>query len=94
MDLRFEWDEAKADANLHKHGIGFEEAQTVFHDPRAITIFDDLHSGDEDRFVDIGLSTYGRLLVVVYTERSERIRIISSREATSVERQQYEQPHD
>ena len=90
MDLRFEWDEAKAAANLDKHGISFEEAQTVFGDPNTITLFDDQHSNVEDRFVDIGMSANGRILVVVYTENEARIRIISCRRATPKERRQYE----
>jgi len=93
MDLRFEWDEAKAAANLDKHGISFEEAQTVFGDPNTITLFDDQHSNVEDRFVDIGMSANGRILVVVYTENEARIRIISCRRATPKERRQYEQRH-
>ena len=90
MDLQFEWDEAKAVANERKHGISFEEAITVFGDLRAITIFDVEHSKAEDRFINLGLSTSGRVLVVVYTERSLCIRIISCRRATSTERRQYE----
>jgi uncharacterized DUF497 family protein len=91
MDLQFEWDEAKAAANLHKHGVSFEEAITIFSGPNTITIFDVEHSGVEDRFIDIGLSASGRVLVVVYTERGPRIRIISCRKATPAERRQYEQ---
>jgi uncharacterized DUF497 family protein len=68
MDLRFEWDEAKAAANLEKHGVSFDEAQTVFGDPHTVTIFDDQHSDSEDRFIDIGMAATGRILVVVYTE--------------------------
>ncbi|HLY31644.1 MAG TPA: BrnT family toxin, partial [Ktedonobacterales bacterium] len=68
------WDEAKALTNLRKHGVSFEEAQSVFDDPDSITIFDEGSSDDEDRFVDIGLSEAGHILVVVYTEREERIR--------------------
>ena len=68
-----------------------EEAQTVFGDPNSITIFDVEHSADEHRFIDIGLSADGRILVVVYTERNERIRIIGCRPATATERKQYEQ---
>jgi len=90
MDLQFEWDEAKSTANVHKHGISFEEAITIFGDPNAITIFDAEHSDAEDRFIDIGLSVSGRVLVVVYTERDSRIRIISCRKATPAERRQYE----
>ena len=90
MDLRFEWDEEKALANVGRHGISFEEAVTIFGDPDAITIFDLEHSDEEDRFIDIGLSASGRALVVVYTERGIRIRIINCRKATPAERRQYE----
>jgi uncharacterized DUF497 family protein len=90
MDLRFEWNEAKAAANLEKHGISFDEAQTVFGDPNTITLFDHQHSDEEDRFIDIGRSANDRLLVIIYTETDERIRIISCRKATSKERQYYE----
>jgi len=68
MDLQFEWDDAKAAANVRKHGVSFEEAITVFGDPNAITIYDVEHSETENRFIDIGLSASGRVLVVVYTE--------------------------
>jgi uncharacterized DUF497 family protein len=91
MSLQFDWDEAKATANLRKHDVSFEEAITIFSDPNTLTIFDVAHSDEEDRFIDIGLSTSGRVLVVVYTERGERIRIISCRKATPTERRQYEQ---
>jgi uncharacterized DUF497 family protein len=91
MSLQFEWDEAKATANLRKHGVSFEESITVFGDPHTLTIFDVGHSDKEDRFIDIGLSASGRVLVVIYTERDESIRIISCRKATPTERRQYEQ---
>lgn len=91
MDLGFEWDETKALANLHKHGVSFEDAQTVFGDLNSITIFDTPHTDDEDRFVTIGQTTNGQLVVVVYTQRGTRIRLISARKATSQERKQYEQ---
>jgi uncharacterized DUF497 family protein len=90
MDLQFEWDEAKAVANERKHGISFEEAMTVFGDPNAITIYDAEHSEAEDRFIDLGLSASGHVLVVVYTERGPGIRIISCRRATQTEQRQYE----
>ena len=90
MDLQFEWDEAKAGANAQKHGVSFEEALTVFGDPNAITTHDTEHSIDEERFVDIGCSVTGRILIVVYTERDAHIRIISCRRATPAERRQYE----
>jgi uncharacterized DUF497 family protein len=88
--MLFEWDPKKAKINLSKHGISFDEASTAFKDTRSITISDPLHSSDEDRFVLIGQSEKNRLLVVVHTDRGERIRIISSRKATKKERQSYE----
>ena len=88
--LIFEWDEKKAIQNIKKHGISFEEAATVFGDPFSITIYDPLHSQDEDRFVTLGMSNRNRLLVVVHTDRYDRIRIISARKATKKEREQYE----
>jgi uncharacterized DUF497 family protein len=91
MTLRFEWDEEKATANMAKHGVDFVEAQSVFADPQSLTIFDVSHSGQEERFIDIGFSAFGRLLVIVYTEREDRIRIISSRLATPNEQSTYEQ---
>jgi uncharacterized protein len=86
----FEWDDDKAANNLCKHGVDFEEAKTVFEDPFALTIADDLHSDDEDRWIVLGLSLLARVLLVVHTERKERIRIISARQATPFERSQYE----
>ncbi len=91
MDLLFERDEAKANANLRKHGVSFEEAKTVFADPLSITKSDPLHSEDEERYVDIGRSGEGRLLVVVYMERRSTIRLISCRTATQAERRSYEE---
>lgn len=91
MELTFEWDEAKDLSNQRKHGVGFDEAKTVFNDPRSITISDEQHSDDEDRYIDIGLSSRGRLIVVSYTEREPNIRIISCRKATKREQKAYEQ---
>lgn len=91
MKTLFEWDEEKAKANLQKHGVSFEEAQTVFTDPLAITIPDPDHSTDEDRFITIGESNKKRLLVVVYTERRKKIRLISARKAARAERKKYEE---
>jgi uncharacterized protein len=91
MSLQFEWDEQKADLNAIKHGVSFEEAKTVFVDLGSITIDDLEHSIDEDRYIEIGISNRGRLLVVVYTERGDFIRIISSRCATNREIRIYEQ---
>ena len=90
MTLQFEWDEVKTATNEAKHGVNFAEAITVFSDPASLTIFDEGHSDQEERFIDIGLSVLGRLLVVVHTERENLIRIISCRPATSNEQMQYE----
>lgn len=86
----FEWDDEKANSNLKKHAVSFEEGATVFNDPMIATIKDPDHSKDEERFISIGLSVQNRLLAVVYTERKERIRLISCRKATSTERKYYE----
>jgi uncharacterized DUF497 family protein len=91
MSLEFEWNEKKARANLKKHGVSFGEASTVFGDPLARTIHDPLHSDDEDRFVIIGESHQRRLLVVVFADRGDRIRLISARDATRRERKDYEE---
>ena len=91
MDLTFEWHEEKAKRNLKKHGVDFHEAKTVFNDPSAMTVSDPDHSMEEDRYVEIGRSAKGRLLVVVYTERGMNIRLISSRPATMVERKIHEE---
>lgn len=89
--MKFEWDSKKAQRNLKVHGISFDEACTVFGDALSITIDDPLHSENEERYVIIGLSQMKRLLVVVHTERGDRIRIISARLATNKERLQYEE---
>ncbi len=91
MDIIFEWDEEKALTNFLKHGVSFDEASTIFADERSLTLYDEMHSTYEDRYIDIGISVSNRLLIVVYTEREERIRIISVRSATANERRQYEQ---
>jgi len=88
--MQFEWDREKAKKNLKKHRISFEEAVTVFLDPFSITNPDPDHSSHEQRYIDIGRSDNGRVLVVVYTERSSSIRIISCRKATQSERKFYE----
>ena len=90
MKLTFEWDEAKAKANRRSHKVSFEEGITVFNDPLAITIDDPDHSEEEQRYLTIGSSDRGRVLVVSYTERGEHIRPISCRKATATERRQYE----
>jgi uncharacterized DUF497 family protein len=91
MGLAFEWDNGKAKRNRAKHGVSFEEASTVFADPLSRTIHDPLHSQDEDRYVILGESNLGRLLVVCFTDRADKIRIISARPATRRERKDYEE---
>jgi len=90
MMTLFEWNDNKAKVNLRKHRISFDEAQTVFLDDFSIIIEDSEHSDDEERFIIIGMSYKKRLLVVVYTERGEIIRLISARKATSMEHKKYE----
>ena len=85
--IKFEWDSAKATANLKKHGVSFEEARSVFYDEFAVQFFDDTHSSDEERFLLLGMSTGARLLLVCHCEREPRntVRIISDRKATKRE---------
>ena len=91
MGLCFEWDRRKAIANLRKHGVSFDEASTLFHDPLATIFDDDDHSGDEPREIAVGHSITGRLLLVSFVERTENvIRIISARQTTTHERDDYE----
>jgi uncharacterized DUF497 family protein len=94
MGLRFEWDQRKADSNLKKHGVTFQEATSVFADALSITIPDPNHSALEARFLDLGLSHRNRLLVISYTERGESIRIISARRASRSEQKYYENKID
>ena len=91
MALEFEWDPVKAELNLKEHGVSFDEATTIFRDTLSITISDPDHSDYEDRFIDIGMSHRMQLLVVSYTERKDKIRIISVRRATRAERKNYEE---
>lgn len=91
MGLQFEWDRAKASTNVRKHGLSFEEAATVFGDQRAITIADPEHSLIEERFVTIGASERDKILVVVATERRDKMRLTSVRPASRKERKQYEE---
>lgn len=90
--MEFEWDQSKDLENRQKHGMGFDEAATAFGDPLSLTIADPGHSDDEPRFVLLGQTFQGRLVIVVHTERGERIRLISARMATGTERRAYEQP--
>jgi uncharacterized DUF497 family protein len=85
--MKFEWDSYKAQTNLKKHGVDFAEATSVLKDNLAITIYD--RHPDEDRYVIIGISDLGQLLVVIYTLRGNKIRLISARKANKRERQQY-----
>ena len=89
--LLFEWDPNKAKENLTIHGVSFDEASTVFRDALSLAIYDPLHSEEEDRFVLIGNSHKDRLLVVVHTERGDKLRLISARKASKKERKQYEE---
>jgi len=91
VELTFEWDEEKAEANLRKHKVGFEEAKTLFNDPFLLTFPDLGHSESEERYISIGTSAKGRALVVIHTEREDHIRLISCRKATAKERRAYEQ---
>ncbi len=91
MALEFTWDANKAASNLEKHDVSFEEASTAFGDPLSITVDDPNHSEDETRFVLVGLTFEGKLVVVVHVELEDSIRIISAREATRRERNDYEQ---
>ena len=91
MPLLFEWDPKKARRNLKIHEVSFDEASTAFRDPLSRTIDDPLHSQDEERMVLIGVSQQGRLMVVVHAERGDRIRVISARLATRMERLDYEE---
>ena len=90
----FEWDPAKAAANFRKHKVSFPEAATVFLDPGVVIEPDHVHSADELRATAIGFSALSRVLLVVHTERGERIRLISARKATPEERRRYESQID
>ena len=96
MFFDFDWDANKARTNLLKHGVSFRLATSVFRDPLALTIFDDDHSDDEDRWVTLGLAQNGQMLVVVHTSEEAssnelRVRIISARRADPAEVRDYEQ---
>ena len=91
MDYEYAWDDRKAQTNLQKHRVTFEEASSVFSDPLAVTYSDGVHSLNEDRFLTFGMSLSGRILIVSHTEIDTGIRIISARKADSSERKIYEQ---
>jgi uncharacterized protein len=86
-----EWDPEKAASNLAKHGVDFREAGTVLDDPLSTTFPDPDHSDAEQRYLTIGLSASGRILVVAHTDRGDAVRLITARPATSAERRFYEE---
>ena len=90
MALQVEWDEAKERTNWLTHRVSFAEATTVFGDPLALTIYDPVHSEEEERFVTMGRTALGLTTVVVHTQRGRMIRLISARRATPRERRYYE----
>jgi len=92
--MNFEWDPRKAEVNLWKHGVSFTEAGTVLGGDLAITVPDPDHSDEEDRYITIGWSNRGRLLIVSHTDRGDKIRIISARELTPRERKVYEEENN
>jgi uncharacterized protein len=89
--LVFEWDREKSKSNLHKHGVSFEEAMSVWDDEFAAFLHDPAHSIDEDRYIMIGYSKKNNLLFVSFTERKNKIRLISTRKATNYERKRHEE---
>lgn len=89
--MQFEWNTFKAENNLSKHNVSFQEAATVFGDPLSVTFPDPDHSIGESRYVIIGMSQLGRLLVVAHTERADAVRVISARPATRPEQRFYEE---
>lgn len=88
--MNFEWNDQKAVANLKKHRVSFEEAIGAFFDPNGLDFFDEEHSTEEERFIRIGCSKYGRILWIIYTERQDTIRIITARKAETKERKLYD----
>jgi hypothetical protein len=91
--VNFEWDPGKARQNHRKHRISFQEAATVFGDPLAVTYPDPDHSASEQRFITVGMSSVGRVLIVAHLDRNENIRIISARKTTQRERKHHEEEH-
>jgi uncharacterized protein len=88
--VRFEWDSEKAAENLRKHGVSFDEAATAFFDPLSVTIPDPDHSAGEQRFITMGASSTGKLLVAAHTESGSTLRIISARPPSATERKRHE----
>lgn len=91
MDIGFEWNLRKAASNARKHGVTFFEAKTAFDDPFALTIHDPDHSVEEDRYLLLGSTTLGKIVVVAHLLRGDNVRIISARVSTSTERRTYEE---
>jgi uncharacterized protein len=89
--VNFEWAPNKATQNHRKHGVSFHEAASVFADPLAVTYHDPDHSLSEERFITVGMSRNGRVLIVAHSDRGENIRIISARKTTLRERKHYEE---
>lgn len=89
--MQFEWDDHKAEANVAKHGVSFNEALTCFYDPQQVAFYDPDHSEDEDRELLIAHSDKGRLLIVIYTLRGQTLRLISARKASRQEARTYAQ---
>ena len=89
--MNFEWDQTKAERNLGKHGVSFDEAASAFEDPLYLDFFDPEHSEEEHRYIRVGCSAQGRILLISYTERQGMLRLISARPATRKERQAYEE---
>jgi len=91
MATRFTWDMQKARRNVSKHGVTFREASTVFLDALSTTFPDSSHSHGEERYVTIGVSEHGNVLVVAHADRDDSVRVISARRATRSERRFYEE---
>ena len=91
MIMKFEWDLQKADRNLKKHDVSFQEAASVFVDTHSVTYPDPDHSVKENRFITVGMARSGRILIVAHTNRGDSIRIISARKTTRKERRHYEE---
>lgn len=89
--MKCEWDEDKATSNWLKHEVSFEEAKTIFDDPLYVDFYDIDHSDDEERYLIVGESNQGRLLIASYTERGNSMRLISAREVTRAEKAVYEE---
>jgi uncharacterized DUF497 family protein len=89
--MKFEWNSQKADSNLKKHGVSFQEAASVFGDAHSITYYDPDHSAREHRFITVGMSQAGKVLMVAHTNRGDNVRIISARKTTRKERRYYEE---